>query len=216
MYPENDKQFVEYVVTGVEARKDGTFVINCDGWSLWCGDDCKIEPKVRQTARLYGKGLGAVVRGLFVGDVKYWYRTESEQAEYHEITMYGADAADWLSRWDAGKSVWSIEMGGLGPGYEQCIQMTAAEVLRWLLTNKTDADLWKDKDVWKQTRDAIDKSLWANPTIDKLGLSGAQAGAAVSLATALYRQGPRKIMNDPKVKDRHIQVQRDFPGMVAA
>ena len=29
------------------------------------------------------------------------------------------DAAEQLRRWDAGDSIWTVEMGGLGPGYEQ-------------------------------------------------------------------------------------------------
>ena len=47
--------------------------------------------------------------------------------------FYGKDAVEWLRRWDAGEGVWSIEMGGIGPGYEQCIQITAAEILRYMI-----------------------------------------------------------------------------------
>lgn len=28
-----------------------------------------------------------------------------------------------LAAWDAGEPVWSCDMGGMGPGYEQCIQI---------------------------------------------------------------------------------------------
>lgn len=28
--------------------------------------------------------------------------------------FYGKDAIEWLKRWDANKSVWSVEMGVLG------------------------------------------------------------------------------------------------------
>lgn len=34
------------------------------------------------------------------------------------------DHADLLKRWDAGDPIWSIEMGGLGPSHEQCIQIS--------------------------------------------------------------------------------------------
>ncbi len=47
--------------------------------------------------------------------------------------MFGIDATEWLRRWDAGETVWTVSLGGLGPEYEQCIQITGAEILRWLL-----------------------------------------------------------------------------------
>lgn len=132
--------------------------------------------------------------------------TDDEAAE-----LYGKDAVEWLSRWDSGRTVWSIEMGGLGPGYEQCIQIVTAAILRHFLLEKYDAALWSDKDTWKQVRDATDKVLCADPAIKDLGLSGAQAGAAYSLAAALYKRGPMEVFKDEKVKDRHIQVSKTFP-----
>ena len=214
-YPANDKQFEDKIITSVEKQSDGTYAIGCDGWHLWCGKECPVVPEVGQTSRQYGKGIGAPVRGLFINDVKVWYRTEAEDEDHRETQMYGADAADWLARWDAGKGVWSIEMGGLGPGYEQAIQITAAEVLRHLLEAKYDPSLWQDKDVWARDREQIEKAVFANERIKAMGLSGAQWGGAVSLATKLYMDGPRKIMNEPSIKDRHIQVNRTFPGMAA-
>lgn len=133
------------------------------------------------------------------------------KTEKDEIAMYGVDADDWLKKWDAGEIVWSIEMGGLGPGYEQCIHITAAEILRYLLNKKYDASKWDNIETWEKDRDDIQQMSFNNSEIKKLGLSGAQWGAALSLATTLYRQGPRAVMTDEKVKDRHIQVQKTFP-----
>src|SRR5947207_3276662 len=113
-FPADDTQFVENQISDVKRESDGTFSIGSGGWHLWCGKDCPIEPKVGQIARQYGKGIGARVRGLFIDGVKVWYRTEAEDKEQSEIESYGADATDWLARWDAGRSVWSIEMGGMG------------------------------------------------------------------------------------------------------
>ena len=138
---------------------------------------------------------------------------EFEDHPISEIELYGADAADWLARWDAGKTIWSIEMGGLGPGYEQRIHITAAEILRHLLDVRYDHASWQDQDVWKRDRDAIEKASFKNPRIEALGLSETQWGAALSLASKLYMNGPRKIMNEPSTKDRHIQVSRNFPGL---
>lgn len=209
----NDDQFEDVKIKAVQGdAKTGWQIDREDGWCFFIDKDSPIEPKAGMTARMYGKGIGSPFRGVFLDGRKVFYRTEAEDADHREIQMYGADATDWLSRWDAGKSVWSIEMGGLGPGYEQCIHIVAAEILRHLLDAKYDHRLWEDKDVWKKDRESIEKDGFANERVKELGISGAQWGAAVSLATALYAQGPRKIMNDPKVKDRQIQVSRVFPA----
>lgn len=144
-----------------------------------------------------------------------WYRTPAEQQEHHEVSVYGADAADWLRRWDAGKSVFTIEMGGMGPGYEQCIHVTAVEMLRWMLEHKPAIADMEDKEKWPAIRAALDKAVFEVPVMKQLGLSGAQFGAAISISTALYMKGPRHVMTDERVKDRHIQVSRCFPGMAA-
>lgn len=128
-----------------------------------------------------------------------------------EISRYGVDAADWLKRWDAGDIVWTIEMGGMGPGYEQAIQITVAEVIRYLVDNNVDRATQFEDETWPSLSDAINKALWASPIINNLGLSGAQAGAATSLAVGLYRDGPDKVMNTESIKDRHIMVSRNFP-----
>lgn len=129
-----------------------------------------------------------------------------------QIELYGADAAEWLKRWDAGRTVWTIEMGGLGPGYEQCIHIIAAEMLRYWLDGKFDHSLWQDKDLWQTIRDDMDKVLFKNPVIVALGgPTGAQWGAARSIAASIYMRGPVAIMSDPQVKDRHIQVSKDWP-----
>ena len=102
-------------------------------------------------------------------------------------------------------------MGGLGPGYEQCIQITAAEMLRWFVQNNVDASKWSDKKKWQATTDAIDASVMKSDEIRKLQLSGAQYGAALSLSSAFYKRGPAAAMSDENVKDRLIQVAKIFP-----
>ena len=214
-FPENDTEYQENVIDKVE-RDGDSFTITSDGWSLWCGKNCPIEPKAGQTARQYGRA-GFAVRGLFIDGHKFWYRTPEQEDEHREIESYGADAAEWLARWDAGRSVWSIEMGGIGPGYEQCIQIVAAEVLRWLLDNKLDAaSRWNDQAAWDSERERISAYGLEQPLIKSLGLSGAQWGAGVSLATRIYMDGPRKVMTTPEIQDRKIQVSKNFPSYAAA
>src|SRR3990172_708722 len=113
-----------------------------------------------------------------------------------DATMFGSDAAEWLRRWDADQTVWSIEMGGLGPGYEQCIQITVAEILRHMIYERYDRTGWKDDSKWKADRIEIEQMGHSNPVIGQLGLSGAQWGAALNLACQLYMKGPAGVMLD--------------------
>lgn len=211
MYPQNDYQFEDTRVASVMKTERGWTVERADGWSFYVPSDSQIAPEEGMPARFYGKGIGFPVRGLFLAGVKVFYRTKEEEEERREIDLYGVDAADWLKRWDDGKSVWSIEMGGIGPGYEQCIQITATEILRHMLKTKCDTSAWDDPAKWTIDRECIEAACFDNETIHKLGLSAAQWGAALDLATFFYRDGPRTVMTAERLKDRHIQVQRTFP-----
>lgn len=127
--------------------------------------------------------------------------------------LYGKDATEWLRRWDAGDNVWTIEMGGLGPGYEQCIQITMAEILRHMLDKKYDASAWMiDGKYWERDVEKIREYGFANVVIKRLGLSGAQWGAALGLAAQMYRRGPADVMCDERVEsDRRIQTCQAMP-----
>lgn len=211
MYPINDEQFEETTVSKVNDNGNGWSIERADGWSFYVTAPSPVVPKEGMTARFYGKGIGFKVRGLFLNGERVFYCTEAEDKEKHEIDTYGEDAADWLKRWDEGDRVWSIEMGGLGPGYEQCIHITAAEILRHLLERKYEPDTWDEKEAWERDHKEIEAAGFANARISALGLSGAQWGAALNLALQLYRRGPRAVMTDERIKDRRIQVCRNFP-----
>ena len=216
-YPPNDTDFEDHPITDVREGTHGWAITRSDGWTLWIDSASTIEPKIGMQARFYGDGVGRSIRGVFLDGKKVFYRTVAEDKEYQEISMYGADAAEWLARWDAGRTVWSIEMGGLGPGYEQCIHITAAEILRHLLATKYDLAAWTTpleadaKAAWKRDHDAIEKVVLDGAVVKALGLSGNQWGAAMNLALRLYRVGPRAVMADDRSKDRHIQVSKNFP-----
>ena len=207
-----DTDFQEYIIKKVEEQQSGWTVAFDSGWSFYIPEDSPVTPAVGMTARLYGEGIGSVVRGLQLNGETVFYRTGDEQKAKQEADSYGVNAADWLSRWDAGKTVWSIEMGGLGPGYEQAIQITVAEILRHLLDAAYNSSDWGDNEKWARDQELIERASFDNETIHRLGLSGAQYGAALSLATKLYGSGPIQVMKDDAVKDRHIQVCKNFPG----
>ena len=124
---------------------------------------------------------------------------------------FGATPGEWLHRWDSGFFVWSVEMGGLGPAYEQCIQITSAEVLRDLLARSPDPKEWDDEKKWEAERDLLYENSLKNEEITKLGITGAQWGSAVNLATGLYIRTPVVALSDPRIADRLIQVKRTFP-----
>ena len=211
MYPENDDNYEETTIKSVKDSGSGWSIEREDGFSFYVSEDQAPMPRVGMLARFYGKGIGFSVRGLFLDGKKAYYRTEEEEKEKHNIDCYGKDAQDWLNRWDGGKTVWSIEMGGMGPGYEQAIQVTVAEVLRHLIDESYDHSSWSDTDKAKDDGEKIRKASFDNKVIDGLGLSGAQYGAAFQVATKLYMDGPIGVMTSDQVADRHIQISKSFP-----
>lgn len=129
--------------------------------------------------------------------------------------LYGADCAELLKRWDEGSIVHTIEMGGMGPGYEQAIQITVFEMLRYMLANPIDWDeIEAGETYWKQYREDMDKVLFAEGApVKKLGLSGAQYGAAVGLASKFEKDGPAGVNTDKAVEDRRIMASNSFPAV---
>lgn len=210
-FPE-DTQFEETTVDEVTKQEGGWTVKRGDGWSFFVSNEHGVEPKVGQTMRFYGRGIGSPVRGLYLDGQCVWYYTEAEYKVKSDQDIYGKSAQEWLDRWDKDQSVHTVTMGGLGPAYEQCIQITVAETLRFLLARNYDATKWEsDESLWKEAKEEIERHSFDNPIIQKLGLSGAQWGAAFNLALNLYRRGPIAALTDPKVKDRGIMVSRRFP-----
>lgn len=114
-------------------------------------------------------------------------------------------AKDALARWDSGGVIWSVEMGGLGPGYEQCIHITCFELIRDLLEKELPSE-----DNERELSDLIHKVGHDNPIISNMGLSGAQFGAGMGLAYRALKQG-WKAMLDSVPKDRLIMVSKHWP-----
>lgn len=111
-------------------------------------------------------------------------------------------AKDALAAWDANEIVSTIEMGGLGPGYEQAIQLLVFELIRDLA----------DKPL-PQTKD--EQYSWGDPTVHRCdhlagGFSGAQVGAAKQVAYRAIRDGWAKMLESIP-QDRKICVSRYWP-----
>jgi hypothetical protein len=131
-------------------------------------------------------------------------------------------AAEALARWDAGDVVWTVEMGGLGPGYEQVIHIMAFEIIRELLSHEpldwTKADAGnalpdydaRQRSEWGRFTNQIEAAVM--PKVRGLGSSGAQWGAAQNLAYIVVRKGWRKAL-DELPAERLIQIDRTWPRL---
>ena len=110
-------------------------------------------------------------------------------------------AQELIEHWDNGYTVWTIEMGGMGPGYEQAIQLLFIELVRDHIGKPLPTD------------DLYD--TWGNDTVRRIdqscgGFSGAQVGAAKQIAYRMLRDGPQQF-KESIPKDRCIQVSKFFP-----
>jgi hypothetical protein len=63
---------------GWEVSHNGAWVIGVDA------GECDVEPKVGETIRTYGRGIGSTVRGIVIGGRVYRYLTEAEESARHE------------------------------------------------------------------------------------------------------------------------------------
>ena len=123
---------------------------------------------------------------------------------------------DALAAWDRGEPIWTCDMGGMGPGYEQCIQIMGFEMLRAMLA-KPVADWDKlsgpeGREEWSKYKDSIEAVPAVKAIIKHLGPSGAQFGAAMGIASVFASNGYAKGM-EMVPEDRRIMVQKSFPTL---
>ena len=75
----DDEEFQEKTITGVEEQAD-CYILSFDS-SCLSVPKADVVPRVGQTARLYGRGLGFSVRGVVVDGRAIYYRTKREQED---------------------------------------------------------------------------------------------------------------------------------------
>jgi hypothetical protein len=122
-----------------------------------------------------------------------------------------------IEKWDRGETIWSLELGGMGPGYEQAIQVAAVEFLRSALEqNYKPPDPKDDPDndlLNKQWDELCNAAL--KPIDEKLGgLTGAMYGQAKWLSWQWYKRGPagfERLARTKGEEDRLIQVSKAWP-----
>lgn len=105
------------------------------------------------------------------------------------------------NKWKNGDIVWSAELGGIGPGYEQAIQIALFEILVMFL----------NKDLPSTYDDYVRLTV---PLIYKLDktcrFSGAQILEAQQVAWQFMKFGYAEMMNKLD-DDRKIMVDKSFP-----
>lgn len=135
-----------------------------------------------------------------------------EEKEKIRDDLYPKSAEEWLKRWHENHIVWSINLSGMGRGYEQCCQVIAAEFIQIMIDKKYDASQWNSSGLYQKDRKEIENLSFENEIIMSLDPTGAQVAVALGLAARFYKDGPRKWLEDPANKDRLIRVQKHFPN----
>lgn len=216
-FPKDDEQFEDATIESVRAEETsgGWQITRTDGWSFFVPKTSPVAPQPGMPVRFYGKGIGFTVRGLFVDGHEVFYRTDEEHKQQERADRYGLTASDLIAKWDRGESIWSISMGGMGPGYEQAIQTAAIEMAREGLDVPLEGPKEGHDAIWREVCDrALEKHDEALG-----GLSGAMYGAASWLAWRwVHGGGPAKLIDEANAKgddSRCIQVSKAWPRAAA-
>lgn len=154
---------------------------------------------LEKLAKAATPGPYAITAGFVPGELAV------DDTAYRMVQTYGTDAAEWLRRWDAGDGVWTITMGGLSAGYDQAINLIAAEFVRALVKLAPEPGEFTD-----ELRTQVSEEC--AQAASTLGLSGAQHGAALGMAWRLYSLGPVKAIGSAP-DDRRIQASKGYPTL---
>ena len=82
---QSDTEYEDHVLTDVTSERTG-YVIKHGAWSLFI-DDPGFKPKVGETARYFGRGIGSTVRGVVINGRVAFYLTVAEQEAKHRAYM---------------------------------------------------------------------------------------------------------------------------------
>jgi hypothetical protein len=113
-----------------------------------------------------------------------------------------------IKRWRAGDVIWTAELGGMGPGYEQAIQVLLFEIMStW---NGPLPEPFGDSFPEEFTKH-VDRVVHGLTT---WGFTGAQVGAAKSTAWQFMKFGYAEMLNKLP-GDRRIMVSNSLiPGKI--
>ncbi len=91
---EHDAQYQETIIEEVRVEPD-RYLLKYDGFIvLSCPKvDGLPAPKVGETLRTYGRGMGYIVRGIVVNGRVYRYRTAAEELARFQFEQLGGSSA---------------------------------------------------------------------------------------------------------------------------
>jgi hypothetical protein len=123
--------------------------------------------------------------------------------------MMTEDTKAVVKKWSEGGLVWTAELGGMGPGYEQAIQILLFEILaRWPDHPKVELTKENYHPEYIKHVDLVVKDLESRI----YSYSGAQVAAAKNTAYQFLIYGYDHMM-DKLDLDRKIMVSRKFPSL---
>jgi len=117
-----------------------------------------------------------------------------------KIATLDIDNKAVVERWKKGETVFTIELGGLGPGYEQAIQNYLFDILTYLIEKKIDVKKLTLKKHYTKYYEEI-----CSEVSNGRDLSGAMYGAAMVTAFQFYKYDYESMMRQVP-DDRLIQV----------
>ncbi len=193
-YKETDYEYRSYVLEGVKPSKKG-FELRFDRSAcFFCPRVDNFIPKRGMFVKLYGKGMGYVVRGLEIENKIIFYRTPEQEKKHFELYLKRSD--------EKSKKQYEKIKPKLEEDYNSLPDVFKRRLDRLRKTEKSDRHTWEPYElfIYKQaaemikyitTVDALElfkKSTWEIqkqivPTLDS-GHSGNTFSCAIGLAKA--------------------------------
>lgn len=152
-------------------------------WYLGSVHECTNKPCDTFLFKPHEKGL-------------FYKECEMENSMIGTIAKTATEALEW---WDKDEPVMTIEMGGIGPSYEQTIHIAVFELFR-RFHQRPVAELI----------DVLEPAIYEINREKDLKLSGAQAGVIMNFAYRCLKDGYRETIESFD-RERRIQVTKYFP-----
>lgn len=148
--PADDFEFQDDAIAKVSGdRERGWFVTKEDGWSIGIDGDSPVEPAPGMPIRLYGRGIGAEVRGIVLDGNVVRYQSPADYAAFcaersrqYEAEHAAAQLEPMLPVPQIAGFEWTEDMrqiSGFGGGYERACRQMVSQGCRWW-SEHPDAD----------------------------------------------------------------------------
>jgi hypothetical protein len=146
-FPENDNEFQEMVVDHVTDEETG-YVIRIGNQCTYIDKSYGVFVKTGDKIRIYGKGFGYTIRGIFINGKEVYYQTVEEfdrdlkerarERDEERIKRVQDLEQELIDNPPDEPFAWQPGMGeisGFGGGYEQCCRTMLQAGLQWLSRN---------------------------------------------------------------------------------